>query len=102
MPRNCQAPWRSTPSSWPWAVVTIIGSSSPATAGPVTLSPVRRGTGAGAGVARGVMDTPAAAPPSGEGAAPTGPRPVLVLGATGYIGRRLVSELVAGGHRVRA
>lgn len=28
--------------------------------------------------------------------------PVLVLGATGYIGRRLVAELVASGHRVRA
>ena len=28
--------------------------------------------------------------------------PVLVLGATGYIGRRLVTELVGGGHRVRA
>ena len=29
-------------------------------------------------------------------------RPVLVLGATGYIGRRLVTELVGAGHRVRA
>jgi len=48
------------------------------------------------------MDTPAAAPRHGEGAATTGPRPVLVLGATGYIGRRLVSELVATGHHVRA
>jgi uncharacterized protein YbjT (DUF2867 family) len=28
--------------------------------------------------------------------------PVLVLGATGYIGRRLVAELVAGGRHVRA
>ena len=28
--------------------------------------------------------------------------PVLVAGATGYIGRRLVSELVEAGHRVRA
>lgn len=29
------------------------------------------------------------------------PAPVLVAGATGYIGRRLVSDLVAAGHRVR-
>ena len=28
-------------------------------------------------------------------------RPVLVAGATGYIGRRLVTDLVAAGHRVR-
>ena len=28
-------------------------------------------------------------------------RHVLVAGATGYIGRRLVAELIAGGHRVR-
>ena len=48
------------------------------------------------------MDTSGAAPHDGEGASPTGSRPVLVLGATGYIGRRLVSELVDGGHRVRA
>ena len=34
--------------------------------------------------------------------APSDDRPVLVLGATGYIGRRLVTELVAAGHRVRA
>ena len=27
-------------------------------------------------------------------------RPVLVAGATGYIGRRLVTDLVAAGHRV--
>jgi uncharacterized protein YbjT (DUF2867 family) len=32
----------------------------------------------------------------------TDPRPVLVLGATGYIGRRLVTELATAGHRVRA
>jgi uncharacterized protein YbjT (DUF2867 family) len=34
--------------------------------------------------------------------APGDLRPVLVLGATGYIGRRLVTELVAAGHHVRA
>jgi nucleoside-diphosphate-sugar epimerase len=28
-------------------------------------------------------------------------RRVVVAGATGYIGRRLVAELVAGGHHVR-
>ena len=28
-------------------------------------------------------------------------RRVLVAGATGYIGRRLVAELIADGHRVR-
>ncbi|HEY6530742.1 MAG TPA: SDR family oxidoreductase [Acidimicrobiales bacterium] len=33
---------------------------------------------------------------------PSDARPVLVLGATGYIGRRLVADLVAAGHRVRA
>jgi uncharacterized protein YbjT (DUF2867 family) len=48
------------------------------------------------------MPTPGGAPHDGERAAPSGSRPVLVLGATGYIGRRLVSELVAGGHHVRA
>jgi len=48
------------------------------------------------------MDTPGTAPRDEEGAPATDPRPVLVLGATGYIGRRLVSELAAGGHRVRA
>jgi uncharacterized protein YbjT (DUF2867 family) len=32
---------------------------------------------------------------------PTAPLRVLVAGATGYIGRRLVAELVAGGHEVR-
>ena len=35
-------------------------------------------------------------------ALPDAPRPVLVAGATGYIGRRLVSELVASGRTVRA
>ena len=29
------------------------------------------------------------------------PRQILVAGATGYIGRRLVAELVAAGHQVR-
>lgn len=38
---------------------------------------------------------PAAAP------RPPGDRPVLVAGATGYIGRRLVTELVAAGREVR-
>ena len=36
-----------------------------------------------------------------EGPAEITPRRVLVAGATGYIGRRLVSELVGQGHTVR-
>jgi uncharacterized protein YbjT (DUF2867 family) len=48
------------------------------------------------------MTTPEVASVDRDGAALGGPRPVLVLGATGYIGRRLVSELVSGGQRVRA
>ncbi len=42
-------------------------------------------------------------PSNGQGTAePVANRPVLVLGATGYIGRRLVTELVEHGHQVRA
>src|SRR4051795_13316993 len=33
---------------------------------------------------------------------PPDEHPVLVLGATGYIGRRLITELVEAGHHVRA
>ena len=48
------------------------------------------------GDSKGAMDTPGAAPRNGEGAAATGSRPVLVLGATGYIGRRLVERAGRG------
>lgn len=50
------------------------------------------------------MATPDAVPgaPRSEPHSSTERRPVLVAGATGYIGRRLVSELVAAGRTVRA
>ena len=47
------------------------------------------------------VDEPAADQPEAEESVEIEPRRVLVAGATGYIGRRLVSELVGQGHTVR-
>ncbi|MSZ88250.1 MAG: NAD(P)H-binding protein, partial [Actinobacteria bacterium] len=45
---------------------------------------------------------PTSSPSSAPGSVTGSPRKVLVAGATGYIGRRLVAELVEAGHSVRA
>lgn len=48
------------------------------------------------------MTSPDAGPPSPAGGPPTAARTVLVTGATGYIGGRLVPRLLRDGHTVRA
>ena len=48
------------------------------------------------------IDIPTSSPSSAPGSVTGSPRKVLVAGATGYIGRRLVAELVEAGHSVRA
>lgn len=47
------------------------------------------------------MTTPDAGAPTSSGGSPGAPRTVLVTGATGYIGGRLIPRLLRDGHHVR-